>query len=168
MGLGDRVTWLGWLPRAEALEQYRWADVFAFTSLRDTSGNVVLEALAAGLPVICLDHQGVGDIVTERCGVKIAVTSPRKVVVELAAAIESLAKDKARWKRLSDGASERIGDYVWRGRPSRSPKCTAESWDLIPFHRRVPAESVEGKVPRPFLLDLRQRSPLGKSRSRRH
>ena len=45
------------LPQQEALRHYAWADVFVFTSLRDTTGNVVLEC-GAGLPVVCLDHQG--------------------------------------------------------------------------------------------------------------
>src|SRR5205823_7645001 len=65
LGVDRSLTWMGWLPHAEALAQCEWADVLAFTSLRDTSGNVVLEALGAGVPVVCLDHQGVGDIVTE-------------------------------------------------------------------------------------------------------
>ena len=57
---------MGWLPHQEAIAQYAWADAFVFSSLRDTTGTVVVEALAAGLPVICLDHQGVHDVVTGR------------------------------------------------------------------------------------------------------
>ena len=57
-GVDQHIEWLGWMPHEQALQQYAWADIFAFTSLRDTTGTVIAEALAAGLPVICLDHQG--------------------------------------------------------------------------------------------------------------
>src|SRR5207302_8732370 len=110
-GVADRIQWMGWLPHAEALRQYEWADVLAFTSLRDTSGNVVLEALAAGVPVICLDHQGVHDIVTPACGIKVPVTTPRQVIAGLGQAVMALARDPKLGERLSEGARERAGDY---------------------------------------------------------
>ena len=52
----------------EAVAQMQSAELFCFTSLRDTSGNVVLEALAAGVPVVCFDHQGAGDMVSDAVG----------------------------------------------------------------------------------------------------
>ena len=57
-GVADRITWAGRLSHRETLGAYARADVFAFTSLRDTTGCVVVEALSNGLPVVCLDHQG--------------------------------------------------------------------------------------------------------------
>lgn len=113
LGVADRIAWLGWLPREEAIQLYTWADVFVFTSLRDTMGTVVLEALGMALPVICLDHQGVHDVVTPECGIKIPVTNPREVVERLATAIVSLAGDRATWQRLSAGALLRAADYDW-------------------------------------------------------
>jgi len=116
MGIDRRITWLGQLPHCDALKQYQWADVFAFTSLRDTSGTVVLEAFGAGVPVICLDHQGVHDMVTDRCGIKIPVTTPREVISRLGDAIVSLAADGALRRRLSQGALERAKEYLWSER----------------------------------------------------
>lgn len=112
-GVDAHTTWMEWLPREEALRQYSWADVFMFTSLRDTSGNVVLEALAAGVPVVCLDHQGAHDMVTDACGIKIPVTTPKDVVTRLAEAIQELAGDEDRRQRLCAGALERAADYLW-------------------------------------------------------
>ena len=71
-------------PHEEALRQYAKADVFAFTSLRDTTGGVIAEALAAGLPVICMDHQVAHDVVTEDCGIKIPVTTPEEASADFA------------------------------------------------------------------------------------
>jgi glycosyltransferase involved in cell wall biosynthesis/peptidoglycan/xylan/chitin deacetylase (PgdA/CDA1 family) len=113
LNLAGNVTWLGRLPHHQALEQYQWADVFVFTSLRDTSGNVVLEALAAGVPVVCLDHQGVRDMVTEECGIKIPVTVPSEVIFKLSEAILNLAQDPALRQRLSVGALRRVREYEW-------------------------------------------------------
>jgi glycosyltransferase involved in cell wall biosynthesis len=112
-GVAAHTTWLGRLPHCEALRQYAWADVFVFSSLRDTTGTVVMEALGAGLPVICLDHQGVRDVVTDDCGMKIPVTTPREVIVGLSEAITRLAKDETEWERLSRGALERARQYLW-------------------------------------------------------
>ncbi len=113
LGIAPHVSWLGRLPFHVALRQYAWADLFVFTSLRDTSGNVVLEALAAGVPVLCFDHQGMHDIVTEECGVKIPVTTPREAVSRLAQAIARLWQDPAEWERMSRGAIRRAENFLW-------------------------------------------------------
>jgi glycosyltransferase involved in cell wall biosynthesis len=110
------------LPREEALAQYDWADALVFLSLRDACGSVVLEALAHGLPVICLDHQGAGDLVTERCGVKVPVTTPREVIATLRREISLLHRDRARLDRLGDGAVERAREHLW----ARKVEQTAE------------------------------------------
>jgi glycosyltransferase involved in cell wall biosynthesis/peptidoglycan/xylan/chitin deacetylase (PgdA/CDA1 family) len=112
-GVDRHTTWLGWLPFPQALEQYAWADLFAFTSLRDTSGNVFLEALSRGLPVVCLDHQGARDVITADCGVKIAVTRPEQVIEDLAEAILRLARDPDERRRLAQGALQRARQYLW-------------------------------------------------------
>ncbi len=112
-GIASRTTWPGWLPHGEVWAQYEWADLFAFTSLRDTTGTVVLEALGAGVPVVCLDHQGVHDVVTDQCGIRIPVTTPRQVVRRLRDAIVRLARDEPWRQRLSLGAAQRAQTYLW-------------------------------------------------------
>lgn len=113
LGISSRTQFLGWLPRSEALDQLTWADVFVFTSLRDTSGTVVLEALSNGLPIICLDHQGVRDMVNDQCGIKVPVTTPKRVATNVAAAIEKLSKNAELYESLSAGALKRATEYLW-------------------------------------------------------
>jgi glycosyltransferase involved in cell wall biosynthesis len=59
-GLG-RVELTGTVPDADMPKQYADATVLLFTSVRDTFGDQVLEAWAAGLPTVSFAHQGVGD-----------------------------------------------------------------------------------------------------------
>ena len=112
-GADRHITWAGQLTHEATMAQYAWADVFAFTSLRDTTGTVIVEALGHGLPVVCLDHQGAHDVVTEQCGIKVPVTTPREVIDRLADAVVSLARDPQRCEQLSQGAIERAQHYSW-------------------------------------------------------
>lgn len=62
---GLSVTFMGYL-RGERLSQaYASADIFVFPSRLETFGLVVIEAMAAGLPVVAARVGGVSDIVTE-------------------------------------------------------------------------------------------------------
>jgi glycosyltransferase involved in cell wall biosynthesis len=119
LGIERHLTWCGWVPHARAMTEYNWADVFVFTSLRDTLGTVVLEALSRGVPVVCLDHQGVGDLITKDCGIKIPVTTPLEVAVGFRDALASLARDRTRLDVLSRGAIERAQECTWERRGER-------------------------------------------------
>lgn len=69
LGLGDSVRFLGYLERERALPDcYAAADAFAFASHTETQGLVLLEALAAGLPVVALAEMGTRDILLDRYG----------------------------------------------------------------------------------------------------
>ena len=107
------VDFRGWVTRAQVFEAYREGDVLAFTSLRDTSGNVVLEAMADGLPVVYLDHQGAHDMGSPEAGIPVPVTTPAASVAGLVAGLRALATDPARYDRLSAGAVEQARRFLW-------------------------------------------------------
>ena len=58
LGVEGRVSFLGWRPREEVQGLMATADVFIAPSLREDASFAVLEALASGLPVLCLDRGG--------------------------------------------------------------------------------------------------------------
>lgn len=63
LGLRDHVQFIGYLDRSEALPAcYAAANVFVFASRTETQGLVLLEAMAAGLPVVALSEMGTTDI----------------------------------------------------------------------------------------------------------
>ena len=113
LGIEDRIDWVP-LPDCTARdEHYQWADVFAFTSLRDTSGTGLLESLAAGVPIVGLDHQGARDIMTPDCAVPIAVETPRQVIADFCRTLVTLAEDSTLLQKLSDGALLRAHKFSW-------------------------------------------------------
>ena len=116
LGIANNVEWVPWPTYAETLPHYDWADVFAFTSLRDTSGTGLLEAMAAGCPVISVNHQGAADIVDQTCGMLVPVVSQEVTVRAFADALKSLHSSPELWKKLSDGALARAQQYRWDAR----------------------------------------------------
>ena len=110
----DKIDFYGEVSRNEVLKSMLSCDVFLFPSLHDSGGLVVLESMAAGKPVVCLDLGGPGEIVTAECGIKIKPDKPDQVVRDLAAAIETLARDQDLRKRLGEGGRKRIAEvYDW-------------------------------------------------------
>ncbi|WP_160115054.1 glycosyltransferase family 4 protein [Bryocella elongata] len=107
------VHFLGRLPFQEAVAKMNEAEVFCFTSLRDTSGNVVLEALAAGVPVVCFDHQGAADMVSDDSGVLLPVVSPSAAVTDWAATLRELVDDPEYLLELSEGTTEQARKFLW-------------------------------------------------------
>jgi len=63
LGLKDRVRFLGYFDRGGELQDcYSAADLFVFSSLTETQGLVLLEAMAQGVPVVAIPRMGTIDI----------------------------------------------------------------------------------------------------------
>lgn len=63
LGLEENVVLAGNVPNQEMKDYQAAADAFLFTSKSETQGIVVLEAMAAGNPVVAVDATGVRDVV---------------------------------------------------------------------------------------------------------
>jgi glycosyltransferase involved in cell wall biosynthesis len=61
LGIGDRVTFAGFVPRAEVDKFYAAADLFVFSSITETQGLVVQEAMTYGLPAVAVTGGGASD-----------------------------------------------------------------------------------------------------------
>ncbi len=57
-GIGDRVRFVGFVPHDEVPRYYTAADVFVFSSMTETQGLVVQEAMTYGLPAVCVAGGG--------------------------------------------------------------------------------------------------------------
>ena len=102
------------VPRDELLARMAACDVFLFPSLRDGGGAVVIEAMSAGKPVVCLDAGGPAMHVTEACGIKIEPRSPEDAAHALAEALERLHMDETLRSKLGKAGRERAEQmYHW-------------------------------------------------------
>lgn len=114
LNMGNRVVFERWMPREKLFEKFLQCSIFLFPSLRDGGGNVVVEAMAAGKPVVCFDLAGPGFHVDEKCGIKIKAVNPSQAVRDMAYALEKLFYDKDLRDKLSEGAKEKAEkEYDW-------------------------------------------------------
>ncbi|MBI1746433.1 MAG: glycosyltransferase [Acidobacteria bacterium] len=78
------------------------------------SGFVVLEAMARGLPVVCLAGTGPGDFVGEKGGMVCPIGDSRQAMVHtLCEAILRLLNDEVLWVYKSKGAQEQAKNFTW-------------------------------------------------------
>lgn len=111
LGLHDRVSFLGPQPFLQVLEAYKNADVFILPSTiaedgsRDVTPNVLMEAMAMGLPVITTSLSGIPEIVDHKqSGILIAPNDEHA----LAQAIVELIGDEELQQRLAANARRKV------------------------------------------------------------
>jgi glycosyltransferase involved in cell wall biosynthesis len=125
-GIGDRVCLAGW--RTDLVAVYGAIDVGVLSSRNEGTPVALIEAMAAGRPVVATDAGGVADVVAhERTGLVV----PRGDVEALAAAMTRLARDAALRRRLGDEARRAV-----------APRFTAERLltDMARLYREAIAE----------------------------
>lgn len=117
-GVGNTIQWLSHVPQAELFQLYSAMHCFLFPSLHDSSGNVVLEAQAHGLPVICLDIGGPATLVTPESAVIVPTSNviEAEVVEHLADAIQFLAIDEERRRVMGKAAIAHALTMNWTNR----------------------------------------------------
>jgi glycosyltransferase involved in cell wall biosynthesis len=105
-GTGVTVELTGALRGAERDAQYAWADIFAFPTKYPFEGQplVLLEALAAGLPVVSTWHRGVPETVRHE---REALLVDPGDAPALARAIERLHSDPGLRRALGENARAR-------------------------------------------------------------
>jgi len=91
--IDQSVRFLGNLSRSDVLELYAQHDIFVFPSLQDSGGFAVLEAMAAGLPVVCLDVGGPALALSEATGICVPAHRPAQTIMDITVAIRRLAQD---------------------------------------------------------------------------
>jgi colanic acid/amylovoran biosynthesis glycosyltransferase len=116
LGVGDRVRFTGAVGQDELPGWYRRADLFCLPTFSEGLGVVLIEAMAAGLPVVSTRVMGVPEVIEDGdCGL---LVSPGRAD-ELAAAIERMATSpdlRARMGRRGRVRVEREFDLDSAGR----------------------------------------------------
>ena len=85
-----------------------------FPSFRDGGGQVVIEAMAQGKPVIGMDVGGPGFHIRDEWGIKIEPRSPDYAVQEMALALERLYLDHNLRDQMGKAGRSRAEEYyLW-------------------------------------------------------
>lgn len=106
---GDDLTVLGTVPDAEMPGWYRAADAFVFPSVKEGFGLVVLEAMAAGLPVVASDIP----VFREYLHDGEALLPAAGDAAALAAAMRAVAIDDAERSRLAAAGPKVAQRFTW-------------------------------------------------------
>jgi teichuronic acid biosynthesis glycosyltransferase TuaC len=112
-GLTDRFTITGQVPRARVLEFMQAADVMAFPSHAEGLPNVVMEAMAAGLPVVATGVGGIPEIII---GGVTGLRTPVKDIAGMAAGVERVLRDPVGARRRAEAAQHLIRSHFDVGR----------------------------------------------------
>jgi len=116
LGLTNRVEFLGQVPHETMSALFQSSDAFVFTSLRDSFGSVVLEAMSHGLPVVALNHQGIQAFVPQDASIKVPVNFPAQVIDDLARAFETLGTNPGSLLAMSKAALAFAEEQTWKRR----------------------------------------------------
>jgi glycosyltransferase involved in cell wall biosynthesis len=113
--LNDVVKHVEHVPSAEAVRQlYRDHDVLLFPSLHEAGGMAVVEAMAEGLPVVCVGIGGPALSVARGGGVAVRPGRSSRMAGEMGGALARLAEDPDALERMSKKARESVAaGYTW-------------------------------------------------------
>lgn len=104
LGIGDKVRFVGAVPRYEVDHYYCAADVFVFSSLTETQGLVLQEAMTYGLPAVAYVGGGASETIQDG----INGFGVRNDVSDFAERVLQVLGDDALHARLSRGAKESV------------------------------------------------------------
>lgn len=114
LGLGESVWLVGHLPYPELHRIYAEADLFVFPSLLESFGHPLLEAMAAGVPVLAADT-AVNREVLGGAGRFFQGSSPEALAEEAGALLD----DEVARRALAAAGRERVRAFSWRAHTER-------------------------------------------------
>lgn len=115
----DFIHYVGAVTHAELARYYHRANVFVFASSCENMPNILIEAMASGLPIGCSKHSPMPEILGT-AGLYFDPEQPP----EIADALRSLIEDPALRERNAWLAYERAQPYSWR-------RCATETFTFI-------------------------------------
>jgi glycosyltransferase involved in cell wall biosynthesis len=110
LGIQKYVQFVGKIPHEKVQTYMQMADVFVLPSLSEGLPNVILEAMACGLPIVASRVDGIPDIITKDTnGYLVEV----KDTNDIANKIILLLQDEALRKKISDNNRQLVKKYAW-------------------------------------------------------
>jgi glycosyltransferase involved in cell wall biosynthesis len=107
-GLSRHVRLIEEITRENVLKELTQSDIFLFPSLREGGSWALMEAMAIGLPVVCLDWSGMKIITDEQSAIRLPVTNPEQMSKDMAAAICKLIDNTELRTQMGQMGRERV------------------------------------------------------------
>ncbi len=101
------VRFIGAQTGSDLIGWYHWADAFVLTSKKESTGLVLLEAMAAGLPIVAAAVVGVVDTVG------MSGLLPSADAASFAKAVDSVVADPELWRDLAARSYQRAQEFPW-------------------------------------------------------
>lgn len=108
LSISEKVEFVESVPREQVLKLLSRADVYIFASLKEACNLSLLEAMAIGLPVICLNWSGMAISTDDSCAIRLEVTNPEQMPKDIADAIMRLVENPDLRRKMGDAGRERI------------------------------------------------------------
>lgn len=126
LGVGEDVDLLGQVPWDEMTRLYDSASVLLFTSLRESFGTQLLEAMGRGLPVVATDLHGISDAQVGIAAEKVPLpANPDDLPARLADGIRTvLTADD--WEARSVAAIEFASQHTFPAKAARATRIYEE------------------------------------------
>lgn len=102
------VTFHGWRNQADVAALLAASDLFAFPSIREFGGGVVLEAMACAVPPLVVDYGGPGELVNEDCGYRISLGSRESIVGQITATMDEILRHPEQLRAKGAAARQRV------------------------------------------------------------
>ena len=114
LNIAEFVEFRGFLSQEETIQLLRSSDVYLFPSLKEGGSWSLMEAMSAGLPVICVKSSGMALITDEVSAIRIEAKSQTQMIEDFSHALFDLALSPEKRRRLGDSARRRIEkDFQW-------------------------------------------------------
>jgi glycosyltransferase involved in cell wall biosynthesis len=107
LGLGNKVVFTGAIPHSKVPDHAAAADVFVFPSLTETQGLVLIEAMAAGTPVVAVEAPSSVDVLVDGGGVLVPAREEA-----FANAVLALLADRPRLRAIGEQAVRAVRRYA--------------------------------------------------------
>jgi glycosyltransferase involved in cell wall biosynthesis len=108
--LAEHVTFVGKVPNEDIPKYMSSSDIFVLPSLSEGFPNVILEAMASGLPIVCSDVGGMKEIVKDG---ENGFTVPPKNIDKLSDNIIKLLEDDLLRQAVSKTNKQTVIMYTW-------------------------------------------------------
>ncbi|MDB5148445.1 MAG: glycosyltransferase [Mucilaginibacter sp.] len=113
LGLTDNIVWHGQLNRADAVKVMAASHLHIITSIAEDNPAVVFEAMSCGVPSLTIDHHGMGDVICDKCGIKIPVDEYPVMVKNIATKLDELLVKPQLLKSLAQTTVACAATFKW-------------------------------------------------------